>query len=76
MFCKGKNRYAYEISVGRPEGKRPLERLRCRWKHTKTDLKEAGRESADCTRKVRDRILRWAFANPQKERISSMAEKI
>ena len=75
VFCKGHRRYSYEISVGRPEGKRPLERLRRRWKSTKTDLKEAGWGSADCIRKVRERILRWAFANPQKERISSIAEK-
>jgi hypothetical protein len=25
------NRNAYSISVGKPEGQRPLERLRCRW---------------------------------------------
>jgi len=76
VVCKGQNRYAYEISVGRPEGKRPLERLRCRWKYTKTDLKKLGWGSADCIRKVRERILLWAFANPQKERISSIADKI
>ena len=76
MVCKGQNRYACEISVGRPEGKRQLERLRRRWKYNKIDLKEAGWERADCIRKVRERILRCAFANPQKERISYIAEKI
>lgn len=62
--------------MGRSEGKRPLERLRRRWKYNKTNLKEAGWERAECIRKVRERILRWAFANPQKERSSSTAEKI
>jgi len=76
VVCKGQNRYTYEISVGRSEGKRPLERLRRRWKYTRTDLKEAGWERAEFIRKFRERILRWAFANPQKERMSSIAGKI
>jgi len=71
----GQNRYAYEVSVGRPEGKRPLERLRRKWKYTKTDLKEAGWGSADFIRKVREKIMRQAFANSQKEAISTIADK-
>jgi hypothetical protein len=67
VFCMGQNRYAYEVPVGRHEGKRPLERLRRRWKYTKTDLVEAGWESVDCIRKVRGRKEQWAFANRQKE---------
>jgi hypothetical protein len=53
VVSMGQNRYAYEISVGRTEGQRPLERLKRRWKYTKTDLKEAGWGSADCIRMVR-----------------------
>lgn len=43
--------------MGRPEGKRPLERLRRRGICTKTELKEAGWESADCIGKVLEKIL-------------------
>jgi hypothetical protein len=30
----------YNISVGKPEGKRPLGRPRLRWEHIRTDLRE------------------------------------
>jgi hypothetical protein len=34
---------AYNISVGRPEGRRPLERLRLRWEdNIRMDLREIG----------------------------------
>jgi hypothetical protein len=37
----GKKRNAYGISVGKPEGKRPLGRLRYRWvENIKMDLRE------------------------------------
>jgi hypothetical protein len=36
-------RGAYRILVGRPEGRRPLERPRCRWEdNIKVDLQEVG----------------------------------
>jgi hypothetical protein len=36
-------RGAYRVLVGRPEGKRPLARPRCRWEDTvKIDLQEVG----------------------------------
>jgi hypothetical protein len=39
----GEKRNAYWLLVGKPEGKRPLGRPRCRWAdHTKTDLGEIG----------------------------------
>jgi hypothetical protein len=31
VACKGKMRKAYNILVGKPEGKRPLRKPRCRW---------------------------------------------
>jgi hypothetical protein len=34
----GKRRGVYKVLVGKPEGKRPLERPRRRWKDTKMDL--------------------------------------
>jgi hypothetical protein len=39
----GEKRNAYRISVGKPEGKRPLGRPRCRWEDSiKMDLREIG----------------------------------
>jgi hypothetical protein len=39
----GEERGAYRILVGRPEGRRPLGRSRCRWEGSiKTDLLEVG----------------------------------
>jgi hypothetical protein len=39
----GEKRGAYRILVGRPEGRRPLGRLRRRWEHNiKTDLHDVG----------------------------------
>jgi hypothetical protein len=41
-------RNAYNISVGKPEGKRPLGRPRCRGEdNTRTDLREIGWEGVD-----------------------------
>jgi hypothetical protein len=45
----GEGRGAYRILAGRPEGKRPLERTRLRWKdNIKLDLQEAGLGDTDC----------------------------
>jgi hypothetical protein len=39
----GENENAYRILVGKPEGKRPLGRPRCRWEdHIKVDLRDIG----------------------------------
>jgi hypothetical protein len=39
----GEKRNACRILVGKPEGKRPLEKLRCRWVNNNTmDLREIG----------------------------------
>jgi hypothetical protein len=41
-------RKAYGISVGKPEGKRPLGRLRSRWEDViRMDLREIGWEGVD-----------------------------
>jgi transposase len=40
----GEKRNAYRILVGKPEGKRPLGRQRCRWvNNIKIDLRKDGR---------------------------------
>jgi hypothetical protein len=41
-------RNAYRILVGKPEGKRPLRRPRCRWvNNIKMDLRETGQVDMD-----------------------------
>ena len=42
------SRNAYKVLLGKPEGKRPLGRLRCRWEdNIKMDLREVGCHSGD-----------------------------
>jgi hypothetical protein len=44
----GETRNAYRILMGRPEGKRPLGRPRCRWvDNIKVDLGEIGWDGRD-----------------------------
>jgi len=39
----GEKKGVYRVSVGKPEGKRPLWRPRCRWENNiKMDLQEVG----------------------------------
>jgi hypothetical protein len=55
----GERRGAYRILVGRPEGKRPLERPRRRWEdNIKMDLREVGWWGVDWIDLVQDRD-RW-----------------
>jgi hypothetical protein len=52
----GEKRNAYRILVGKPEGKRPLGRPRCRWvDNIKTDLREIGWDSVDWIDLAQDR---------------------
>jgi hypothetical protein len=43
----GENRNVYRLLVGKPEGKRPLGRPRCRWIDIKMDLLEIGLGGVD-----------------------------
>jgi hypothetical protein len=55
----GEKRNAYRLLVGKPEGKRPLGRPRCRWvDHIKRDLGEVGWGVVDWIGLAQDRN-RW-----------------
>jgi hypothetical protein len=50
----GETREAYRILVGKPEGKRPLGRLRRRWvDNIKMDLREIGWDGMDWINQAR-----------------------
>jgi hypothetical protein len=52
------------VLVGRPEGKRPLGRPRCRWEdNIKMDLREIGINGANWIRLAQDRVQWRAFVN-------------
>jgi hypothetical protein len=52
----GEKRNAYRILVGEPEGKRPLRRLRRRWRdNIKMDLREVEWDGMDWTDLAQDR---------------------
>jgi hypothetical protein len=55
----GEGRDVYRVLVGRPEGERPLERPRRRWKdNIKMDLREIVIDGANWIRLAQDRV-RW-----------------
>ena len=55
----GERRGVYRVLVGKPEGKRPLGRPRCRWEDNITmDLQEMGRGGMDWIELAQDRD-RW-----------------
>jgi hypothetical protein len=60
----GGKKNAYRILVGKPEGKRPLGRPRCRWvDNIKIDLKEIGWGRMDYTDLSQDRKQWSALVN-------------
>jgi hypothetical protein len=55
----GEERKVYKVLVGKPEGKRPLGRPRCRWEDgIRVDLREIGLGGVDWIRLAQDRD-RW-----------------
>jgi hypothetical protein len=60
----GEERGVYRVFVGRPEGKRPLGRPRCRWEdNIKLDLREMGIDGANWIRLDQDRVQWRVFVN-------------
>jgi hypothetical protein len=60
----GERRGVYRIFVGKPEGKRPLGRLRRRWEENiKMDLQEEGCGAVDWIELAQDRYRCRALVN-------------
>jgi hypothetical protein len=57
VACMWEGRGVYRVLVGKPEGKRPLGRPRCRWEdNIKMDLMEMGIDGANWIRLAQDRV--------------------
>jgi hypothetical protein len=64
VACMGEGRNVYRVLVGKPEGKRPLERPRRRWKNgIKMDLREIGWGDVEWIHMAQDRDLWQALVN-------------
>jgi hypothetical protein len=60
----GEGKGAYRVLVGRPEGKRPLERPRRRWEdNIRMDLREIGIDGENWIRLAQDSVQWRAFVN-------------
>jgi hypothetical protein len=57
VACLGEGTGVYGVLVGRPEGKRALERPRCRWEdNIKLDLREIGIDRVNWIHLTQDRV--------------------
>jgi hypothetical protein len=60
----GEKRNTYRLLVGKPQGKRPLERPRCRWvDNIRMDLEEVGWGDVDWIGLAKDRNRWRALSN-------------
>jgi hypothetical protein len=60
----GEGKGVYRVLVGRPEGKRPLGRPRCRWEdNIKMDLMEMGIDGTNWVQLAQDGVQWRAFVN-------------
>jgi hypothetical protein len=64
VTCMWEGRGVYRVCVGRPKGKRPLRRPRCRWEdNIMMDLGEIGINGANWIQLAQDRVQWQAFVN-------------
>jgi hypothetical protein len=64
VACMWEGRGIYRILVGRPKGKRPLERPRCRWEdNINMDLREIKIDGVNWIGLAQDRVQWQAFVN-------------
>jgi hypothetical protein len=64
VACMGEGKGVYRVLVGKPEGKRPLGRPRCRWENNiKLDLREIEIDGTNWIRLAQDRVQWRAFVN-------------
>ena len=64
MALIGERNGVYRVLVGKPEGKRPLERPRRRWEdNIKMDLQEVGYGGLDWIELAQDRDRWWVLVN-------------
>ena len=64
MARMGEERGVHRVLVGKPEGKRPLGRLRRRWEdNIEMDLQEVGGGCGDWMELAKDRDRWWALVN-------------
>jgi hypothetical protein len=64
VACMREGRGVYRVLVGKPKGKRPLGRARCKWEdNIKLDLREKGTDGANWIWLAQDRVQRWTFVN-------------
>jgi len=60
----GERRGVYRVLVGKPKGKRPHGRPRCRWEdNIKMDLQEVGCEGMELIKLAQDKDRRRALVN-------------
>jgi hypothetical protein len=60
----GEGRGIYRVLVGRPEGKKPLGRPRCRWEdNIKMDLRKMGIDGMNWIQLAQDRVQWRALVN-------------
>jgi hypothetical protein len=64
VACMGKGKRVYRVLVGRPKGKRPLGRPRCKWvDNIKTDFSKTGINGTNLIWLAQDRVQLQAFVS-------------